>query len=106
MLGWITSGFPDGCKMRVENQVRAFVEPQRHAFRLNVRNGSRLPEKQMAVGIEDLRLDADLHAAKTRAGLGFALARRILRDPPEYWRGARSACRPGRISIALTQRVS
>src|SRR5260221_10229954 len=67
---------PRRLKMRVENEVGAFVEAQRHAFRLDVRNGSRLPEQQMTVGIEDLRLEANLHAAETRAGLGLALARR------------------------------
>ncbi len=38
--------------MRVQNKVGAFVQAQRHAVRLDVRNRSRLPEEQMAVGIE------------------------------------------------------
>ena len=62
-------------KMCVQNQVSAFVEPQRHPIRLNVRNGSRLPKEQMTVGVKQLRLDANLHAAKACARLGFALAR-------------------------------
>ncbi len=72
MLGWITSGFPGRLQMCVENQIGSFVETQRHSIGLNVGNCSRLPEEQVAVGIEDLRLDANLHAAKTRARLGFA----------------------------------
>ena len=75
MLGWITSGFPDGCRCVLRIKIGAFVETQRHSLRLNVRNRSRLPEEQMAVGIEYLRLDANLHAAKTRARLGFPPAR-------------------------------
>ena len=61
--------------MCVQNQVRAFVEPQCHPIRLNVRNGPRLPKQQMTVGVKHLRLDANLHAAKACARLGFALAR-------------------------------
>src|SRR5579872_4267519 len=65
-------GFPGRLKVSVENQVGAFVETQRHSFGFNIRNRPRLPEEQVAVGIEDVRLDANLHAAKTCAGLGFA----------------------------------
>src|SRR5580704_6907576 len=61
--------------MCVENEVRARIEAKRHPLRLDVRDGARLPEEQVAVRIEYLRLDANLHAAKTGAGLGFALAR-------------------------------
>ena len=63
-------------QVRIQNEVGAFVEAQRHAFGLNVWNGARLPEEQMAVGIKHLRLDANLHTAETCARLGFAFARR------------------------------
>src|ERR1035441_246189 len=39
-------------EMRVEHQVGALVQPQRHAVGLVRRDGTRLPEKKVAVGIE------------------------------------------------------
>ncbi len=61
--------------MRVENEVSAFVETQGHAVGFEVGNGAGFPEEKMAVGVENLRLDANLHAAETGARFGFALAR-------------------------------
>ena len=71
MLGWMTSGLARGLQVRVENEVGTFIEPKFHACRLDVRNGARLPEKQVTVRIENLRFEPDFHPAKTAAGRGF-----------------------------------
>src|SRR5579862_1252391 len=68
--------FPGRLQMRVKNKVRAFVETQRHALRLNVGYCSWLPEKQVAIRVEDLGFDSDLHPAKSSARSGFPAAQR------------------------------
>src|SRR6185369_10362711 len=50
--------------MHVEDQVSAFVQTPGHVFGLGRRRRSGLPEKEMAVGLEALRLDADVHAGE------------------------------------------
>ena len=67
---------PRWLQMCIQDQVRSFIQAQGHSVRLDVRNRARLPEQQVAVGIEDLRLDANLHAAETGARLALPLARR------------------------------
>ena len=67
-----------GLHVCVQDKVGSLVEAQRHSIGLDVRHGAGLPEEEMAVGIEDLRLDHDVHAAETCAGLFFLLARNFL----------------------------
>ena len=64
--------------MRVEHQVGAFVQTQRHAVRLVVHNGSGLPEKKVAVGIEHFRLNPDFHSAEAAARVFLHAARRLV----------------------------
>ena len=86
-------GLTGGLHVRVQNKVCAFVQAQCHAVGFDVGNGAGLPEQQMAVGIEDLGLDADLHSSEAGAGLGFALARGCAHGRPECWRDGRNAYR-------------
>ena len=60
--------------MRVQDEIGAFVKSQCHAFRFNVRDGPGLPEEQVTIRVEDLRLDPNLHSSETGARLGFAPA--------------------------------
>src|SRR5271155_4422210 len=67
---------PRGLQMRVQDEVGALVQTQRHALRLNVRHSSRLPEEQVTVRIENLRFDSDLHPAKSGASHRFPAPQR------------------------------
>ena len=60
--------------MGVEDEIGVFVEAKSHAVGLDVGRGTRLPEEEMAVGIEDLGLDDELHAAEACAGFFFLAA--------------------------------
>ena len=57
--------------MRVENQVSTFIQTEGHPVRIHIGKGSWLPEQEVAIGIENLRLNADLHATKTGSRLLF-----------------------------------
>src|SRR3954447_20198335 len=67
--------FSGRLQVRVEHQVGSLIQPQSHALRFNVRNRPRLPEQQVAIGVEDLRLNPNLHPPKTRTGFALSLAR-------------------------------
>ena len=72
MLGWIDLGLARGLQVRVENEVGTFIEPKLHPCRLDVRHGSRLPEKQVTIRIENLGLEPYFHPAKAGARRGFS----------------------------------
>ena len=64
--------------MHVEDQVRPFVQEPGHAVGLDVGHGPRLPEEEMALRLEALGRNFEVHAAKSRlAVLSIEAARRL-----------------------------
>jgi len=77
--GWLNFfGFAGRLQVSVENQVVARIETEGHVVRFGLDNGSGLPKKEMAVGIERFGFDLQFHAGETAAG-GFFLAASGLR---------------------------
>ena len=56
-------------QVHVENEVRALVQPPGHAGRLRYRGRPRLPEQEVAVGLEAVRLQLHVHAREADAGI-------------------------------------
>ena len=56
--------------MHVQDEVGAPVDPPRHALGLLVGKRAGLPEEEVAVGVEALRLGRDLHAREAHVGVG------------------------------------
>lgn len=70
-------GLAGRLKVSVQDEIVAGIEAKSHACRLGLENRSRLPEKEMAVGIERFGFDLQLHAGKAGAW-GFFLPPRGL----------------------------
>src|ERR1700749_802400 len=63
LTGWL--------KVRVENKVVARFETPGEAVAFGVRRAAGFPEEKMPGGIEDARLDVEVHAGKARAPSSF-----------------------------------
>jgi hypothetical protein len=69
-------GLPRGLEVHVEDEVGPRIEPPGHVRGLFVGQRPRLPEQEVAVGIEALGLHGQLHPREARLGVeGVAPAR-------------------------------
>ncbi len=67
--------FSGRLQVNVENEVRVFVQAERHAIGLGLGHGAGLPEKEVAVWIKGFGFDFDFHAGETRSRLCFLASR-------------------------------